>query len=186
MGQSISSYILTDLVPPLSLSTNKYHSASDKSYVFSSEAVKINSAGLCVVKIHLINSFLWDDLLFKVLLQFKLRYHCIEKNSKKGHSSQDEEQTILFSLSTVLDPVVLFCILLSEVEVQVTKVHKCNKVLLSALSVLKGRTSFKKSKVAAIMRCVIGGRKHLEIKQFKHKSRIRSSWKARKICVFSI
>ncbi|KAG7565381.1 hypothetical protein ISN44_As10g020740 [Arabidopsis suecica] len=43
--QSLSSSILMDPVPPLSLSPNGFHSASDQSYNFSSEAEEMKSPG---------------------------------------------------------------------------------------------------------------------------------------------
>ncbi|XP_019102317.1 PREDICTED: uncharacterized protein LOC104791270 isoform X2 [Camelina sativa] len=68
-----------------------------------------------------------DDLLFKVLLQLlSVPLHREELLNVEGHSRQDEEQTILFRLSTLFNPVVLFCIFLSEL-------HYDHQVLLDYL-----------------------------------------------------
>ncbi|KAL1214382.1 hypothetical protein V5N11_012960 [Cardamine amara subsp. amara] len=68
-----------------------------------------------------------DDLLFKVLLQLlSIPLHEKELLNVEGHSLQDEEQTILFRLSTLFNPVILFCIFLSEL-------HYDHQVLLDYL-----------------------------------------------------
>ncbi|XP_010503716.1 PREDICTED: uncharacterized protein LOC104780873 [Camelina sativa] len=68
-----------------------------------------------------------DDLLFKVLLQLlSVPLHREELLNVEGHSRQDEEQTIFFRLSTLFNPVVLFCIFLSEL-------HYDHQVLLDYL-----------------------------------------------------
>ncbi|ESQ45484.1 hypothetical protein EUTSA_v10010194mg [Eutrema salsugineum] len=68
-----------------------------------------------------------DDLLFKVLLQF-LSVPLDEEQLFiwEGRFLQDEEQAIHFRLSTLFDPVVLFCIFLSEL-------HYDHQVLLDYL-----------------------------------------------------
>ncbi|VVB05182.1 unnamed protein product [Arabis nemorensis] len=68
-----------------------------------------------------------DDLLFKVLLQLlSVPLRGGELLNEEGRSLQDEEQTILFRLSTLFNPVVLFCIFLSEL-------HYDHQVLLDYL-----------------------------------------------------
>ncbi|EOA23365.1 hypothetical protein CARUB_v10019578mg, partial [Capsella rubella] len=68
-----------------------------------------------------------DDLLFKVLLQLlSVPLHREELLKVEGHSRLDEEQAILFRLSTLFNPVVLFCIFLSEL-------HYDHQVLLDYL-----------------------------------------------------
>ncbi|KAG7628000.1 putative protein Line [Arabidopsis thaliana] len=68
-----------------------------------------------------------DDLLFKVLLQLlSVPLHRQELPNVEGGSLEDEEQITLFRLSTLFNPVRLFCIFLSEL-------HYDHQVLLDYL-----------------------------------------------------
>ncbi|CAA7019431.1 unnamed protein product [Microthlaspi erraticum] len=68
-----------------------------------------------------------DDLLFKVLLQLlSIRLPEKELLNVEGCSLQDEEQTIHLRLLTLFNPVILFCIFLSEL-------HYDHQVLLDYL-----------------------------------------------------
>ncbi|XP_010550373.2 PREDICTED: uncharacterized protein LOC104821263 [Tarenaya hassleriana] len=68
-----------------------------------------------------------DDLLFKVLLQLlSVPLHGEKLFSEEKISLRDEEQTIIFSLSILFNPLSLFCIFLSEL-------HYDHQVLLDYL-----------------------------------------------------